>query len=296
MKFPTYQRWIVLLPLMLVSFCLAQKPLQIGPGDVVNVHVYDTPELEQSARVTDTGDIQLSLIGSVHVGSMTPEQAAREIERVLISKDVMKYPSVTVNVLNYETETVSVVGQVNRPGAVQITASRSVIDMISLSGGFTDFADRHILIRRKGPPAEVVPFYFSNDPREAVRNDVQVEPGDTVIVPKVGIVYVLGDVGRPGGYPINSPSSRITVLEAISLAGATNHTATPSNARLVRRAGDGYEDIHLQISKIQKGKAPDVEMMPDDVIYVPFSYVKNALSLGSSSIVSAATSAAIYTR
>ncbi len=295
MRIPSY-RWFLLLPFLLGSFCFGQNALQIGPGDVLNIHVYDTPELEQTARVTDAGDILLSLIGSVHVASLTPEQAAREIERILISRDVMKYPSVTVNVANYEQETVSVSGQVNRPGAVQITAPRGVIDLISLSGGLTDFADRHILIRRKGPGGAVVPFFFSNDPQEAIRNDVQVNPGDTVIIPKVGIVFVLGDVGRPGGFPITNPNSRITVLQAISLAGATNHTATPSNARLIRKSGDGYEDIHLQISKMQKGKAPDMDMMPDDVIYVPFSYWKNALTLGSSSIVSAATNAAIYTR
>jgi polysaccharide export outer membrane protein len=251
--------------------------------------------MEQTVRVAESGNIQLSLIGEVHVASMTTVEAAHQIESILLAKNLMKYPSVTVSVNSYETENVSVSGQVNHAGAVQVTTPRSAIDLITLCGGLTDYADRHILIRRKGSNTDTVSFYYSNDPATAIKNDVQVNPGDTVMVPKVGIVYVLGDVGRPGGFPITSPDSRMTVLEAVSLAGATNHTATPSNARLVRKTADGYQDIHLQISKMQKGKEPDMDMRAGDVIYIPFSYLKNALSLGSSSIFSSAVSAAIYT-
>lgn len=297
---------ILLVPVL----CLAQNPgqnpaavpaagdastvLKLGPGDVVDVHLYDTPEMEQIVRVSDLGNIQLSLIGEVHVGSLTAAEAAREIERILIAKNLMKYPSVTVTVNTYETENVSVSGQVNSPGAVQVTTPRSAIDLITLSGGLTDFADRHIVVRRKGEGADLIHFYYSNDPLEAIKNDVQVNPGDTIIVPKVGIVYVLGDVGRPGGFPISSPDSRMTVLDAVALAGATNHTASPAKARLIRRTPDGYQDIQLELSKMQKGKAPDMDMRPGDVIYVPFSYVKNALALGSSGIVASAVGATIY--
>lgn len=292
-------RSIVLLPLLVGSLCFAQESVPIGPGDVLNIHVYDTPDLDQTARVTESGDIQLLLIGVVHVGSMTPTQAAHEIERVLIAKDVMKYPSVTVNVATYETENVSVVGEVKSAGPVPITTPRSALDIISLAGGLTDLADRqNILIRRKvqpGQKAEVDVFKFSNDPQQALLNDVLVRPGDTVIVPRVGIVYVLGDVGRPGGFPMNSPDSKMTVLEAVALAGATNHSASPSNARLIRKMADGsYQDIHLQVSNMQKGKAPDVAMMPNDVLYIPFSYWKNTIVLGAPALVSGATSAEIY--
>ena len=287
-------RAVTLFPILAATLCLSQNTLKLGPGDVVDVHVYDTPDMEQIVRVSDSGDIQLSLIGEVHVGSMTAAEAAHEIERILIVKNVMKYPSVTVTVNSYETENVSVSGQVTTPGAVQVTTPRSAINLITLSGGLTDFADRHIIIRRKGLAAEPVRFYYSNDPLEAIRNDVMVEPGDTIIVPKVGIVYVLGDVGRPGGFPISSPDSRMTALEAVSLAGATNHTASPSKARLIRRTSDGYQDIHIQLSDMQKGKAPDVDLHAGDVIYIPFSYLKNALALGSSSILAAAVSATIY--
>ena len=283
----------LMLALTTSTVSLAQKLLRIGPGDQVSVHVYDTPEMDATVRVSEQGDVHLALIGDVHLAALTPQEAAREIERVLIDRKLMKYPSAVVNVTSYETENVSVTGEVNKPGAFQVTAARSVIDIISLSGGLPSLADRHILVRRKGT-RDAVPFFFSNDPVEALRNDVAVEPGDTVIVPRVGMVYVLGDVGRPGGFPIDQPDSRMTVLKAIALAGATNHSASPAKARLVRKTADGYQDIALQVSDMQKGKAPDVQLLPNDVLYIPFSYLKNAVALGSSAILSSATTAAIY--
>ena len=269
--------------------------VQIFAGDTVNVHVYDTPEFEENVRVSESGDIQLPLLGPVHVASLTPAQAARAVEDLLVAKNLMKHPSVVVSVTGYETELVSVNGEVNHPGGVQITTPRSAIDLITLSGGLTDLADRNILIRRKGSATDVVAFFDSNDPREAIHNDVLVYPGDTVIVPRVGLVYVLGDVGRPGGYPIDQPDSQMTLSKAVALAGSTNHTATPSNARLVHRSSDGgVMETKVNFSAIQKGKIPDIVMEPGDVLYIPFSYVKNALTLGSSSVLSAVAGAAIY--
>ncbi len=275
----------------------APKPgLQIQPGDLVNVHVYDTPEFEQNVRVSEAGDVQLILLGEVHIAGLTPAEAAQKVQDLLITTNVMLHPAVTMAVTTYETELVSVTGEVNKPGVQQITTPRSAIDLIALSGGLTDLADRNILIRRKGSPANQATFFFSNNPQDALRNDVTVYPGDTIIVPRVGIVYVLGDVGKPGGYPMDQPDSEMTALKAIALAGATNHTAVPSNARLIHKTVDGQvEETKLNFAAIQKGKAPDVVLDPGDVIYIPFSYVKNALTLGSSSVLSAVAGAAIYT-
>jgi len=300
MRIKNLIRGIVLLPLLAASFCFGQQSVRIGPGDVLNIHVYDTPDLEQTVRVTDSGDVELVLIGIVHVGSLTPTEAAHKIEDSLIAKNVMKYPSVTVNVASYETENVSVVGEVKSPGPVPTTTPRSALDIISLSGGLTDLADRqNIMIRHKAQPgekAEVAVFKFSNDPQQAIVNDVLVQPGDTVIVPRVGVVYVLGDVARPGGFPIDTPDSQMTILQAVALAGATNHSASPGKARLIRKNADGsYQDIPVQVSNMQKGKAKDIPMMPNDILYIPFSYWKNTLALGAPAILSGAAAAEIYT-
>lgn len=273
---------------------LAQKEsLLIGHGDVLHIQVYDTPEMEQRARVTDSGYIPLSFLGNVKVVGMTPGDAANEIERRLIAAGIMVHPQVTIRVDEYATQNASVMGQVVKPGPYEIDTCRKVIDVLALAGGLTDIADRHITIERYGDPNQKIEYYYSNIAGTALQDDPMVYPGDTVIVPKAAVVYVLGDVLKPGGYPINTNNSKITVLQAIALAGYANHTAAVGKSKLVRKTPTGVEQIDLPVGAMQKGKTQDVALMPDDVVYVPFSFMRNVVVNGSS-ILASATSAAIY--
>jgi polysaccharide export outer membrane protein len=121
-----------------------------------------------------------------------------------------------------------------------------------------------------------------------------VNPGDKLIVPKAGIVYVLGDVARPGGYPMTNNDGTLTVLQAVATAGGTASSAKPNSSRLVRRtAAGGYQSDPIPFSAMQKGKKPDMALQAGDIVYVPFSYLRNA-ALGVTSIAAAATGAALY--
>jgi len=120
-----------------------------------------------------------------------------------------------------------------------------------------------------------------------------VYPGDTVIVPKAAVVYVLGDVSKPGGYPISTNNSTMTVLQAIALAGYANHTAAVGKSKLVRETAAGVVEIDLQVNAMQKGKKPDVALLADDVVYVPFSFMRN-IGINGQGILASAASAAIY--
>jgi len=273
---------------------LAQKEsLLIGPGDALHIQVYDTPEMEQRARVTDAGEIPVSFLGNVKVVHMTPGQAGTEIEQRLIAANIMLHPQVTVRVDAYATQNASVMGQVVKPGPYEIDTRRKVIDVLALAGGLTDIADRHITIERFGDPNKKVEYYYSNVAGTALEDDPMVYPGDTVVVPKAAVVYVLGDVLKPGGYPISTNNSKMTVLQAISVAGYANHSAAVGKSKLVRKTATGVEQIDLPVGAMQKGKAPDVALLPDDVVYVPFSFLRN-VAVNGSSILASATSAAIY--
>jgi polysaccharide export outer membrane protein len=270
------------------------ESLLIGPGDQLHILILETPDLEQHPRVTDAGDAPLMLLGSVHVAGLTPAQAAAAIQQDLIAGNFMRHPQVTVTVDQYATQSVAVLGQVKLPGSFPITAPRSVFDMIALAGGLTDIADRSITIERNSDPTKPVHFFFSNNARDAIDNTVLVYPGDKVLVPKAGLVYVLGDVKTPGGYVMSNNSSQLTVLQAVAAAGGTNHSAVPSHARLIRNDGSaGYSDKPLPLSAMQKGKESDIPMQAGDIVYVPFSYLRN-LAVQSSGVVAAATGAAIY--
>jgi polysaccharide export outer membrane protein len=288
--------WI---PLLFVLLSIAARlpaqneSLLIGPGDLLHLQVYDTPEMEQRARVTDAGAIPFNFLGSVTVSGMTPEQAAGQIQHRLVAAGVMLHPQVTVRVEAYATQNASVMGQVQKPGIYEIDTARKVVEVLALAGGLTDLADRHITIQRVGPAKQKIEYYYSNTALTALSDDPMVYPGDTVIVPKAAVVYVLGDVSKPGGYPISTNNSRMTVLQAIALAGYANHTAAVGKSRLVRETDDGVEEIDLQLSAIQKGKKPDVALLPDDVVYVPFSFMRN-IGINGQGILASAASAAIY--
>jgi polysaccharide export outer membrane protein len=289
-------RW---LPLLLVLFSLSSglraqnESLLIGPGDLLHIQVYDTPEMEQHARVTDAGTIPFSFLGSVSVSGMTPGQAAGQIQHRLVAAGVMLHPQVTVRVEAYATHNVSVMGQVQKPGSYEIDTARKAVEVLALAGGLTDLADRHITIQRFGPAKQKIEYYYSNAAQTALADDPMVYPGDTVIVSKAAVVYVLGDVSKPGGYPMSTNDSRMTVLQAIALAGYANHTAAVGKSKLVRETTTGVQEIDLEIGAIQKGKKPDVGLLPDDVVYVPFSFMRN-IGINGQGILASAASAAIY--
>ena len=287
-------RQLLLVLFAITASSLAQnESLLIGPGDLLHLQVYDTPEMEQRARVTDAGNIPFSFLGTVNVSGLTPEQAAAQIERRLVAGGVMLHPQVSVRVEAYATQNASVMGQVVKPGTYEIDTSRKVVDLLAMAGGLTDMADRHITIQRSGPHKQNVVYYYSNAATAALSDDPMVFPGDTVVVPRVAVVYVLGDVLKPGGYPMITNNSNMTVLQAIALAGYANHTAAVGKSKLVRETPAGVQEIDLEVSLMQKGKKPDVALLPDDVIYVPFSFLRN-VGINGQGILASATSAVIY--
>ncbi len=282
-----------ILLISLIGGCFAQsESLPISPGDQIHIQVFDTPELEQHARVTDKGTLPFLFVGPIPVQGLTPEEAARAIESTLREKSLMQHPQVSV-IIEKSALQVSVMGQVNTPGMYDLATPTSIVKVLSLAGGLTDSADRHIAIERHGDKTQRVDYFLSNDSGSALKAAILVQPGDTVLVPKVGTVYVLGDVGRPGGYPMVTNDSTISVLQALALAGAPNHTSILSKARLIRKTPQGPQDVPIDLPRMERGAQKDIAMLPDDVLYLPFSYMKN-VALNGTQIAASAASAVIY--
>lgn len=273
----------------------ARESLLIGAGDLLHIQVADTPEMEQHARVTDAGEVPIEGAGNVKVTGLTPAAAAIAIQNQLVAARYMRHPIVLVTVEQYATQTVSVLGEVKAPGAYTIGTPRSILDVLALAGGLTPIADRNIVIERHGDAANLVHYNYSNNANEAVDLQVYVNPGDTVLVQKAGIVYVLGDVNHPGGYAMANNESKMTMLQAVALAGGLTKTAKQGRARLIRKQSDGScTDQRVSLGELQEGKIPDIAMQPGDVLYVPFSFGRNLAVLGAGSIAASATSAAVY--
>jgi polysaccharide biosynthesis/export protein len=274
--------------------CYAQtESLTIGRGDMLHVKVLEAPELEQSARVTDAGRLPLILGGSVQVVGLTPAEAALAIGKILVSGHYLLTPHISVTIDQTATENVAIMGQVHAPGSYPIGTPRPVLDVLALAGGLTDLADKKITIERQATKQHIE-YMVSNSAKDALDASVDIFPGDTIVVPKADVVYILGDVNRPGGIAMVTNDSKLSVVQALTMAGGTPPSAVPSHARLIRKQADGsHVEIPLQLSAMQKGKRPDMELQADDILYVPFSYARN-MAVGAGSLVSSTSSAAIY--
>jgi polysaccharide biosynthesis/export protein len=281
-----------LLLIATIATAQSKESLLINSGDLVRIRVFDTPELDQQVRVTDAGLISLPLAGDMKVAGETPEDAAHQIEHVMLDKHLLLHPQVSVSVLEYATEKVSILGEVKLPGAYTITTPRSIVDVLTLAGGLSDSADRRITIERHGTK-EKVPYFVSNNANTELDTAVMVNPGDSVIVPRAAIVYALGDLRLPGGYTMTNNDGQISVLELVARAGGTNHTAAAAHTKLLRKSGQGYVEMALELKDMQEGKKPDLQLQPNDIIYIPFSYTRNFM-IGATSIIASAGDAAIY--
>jgi polysaccharide export outer membrane protein len=286
--------FVCLMSLSLAALAQSGESLRIGPGDQIHVTVVDSPELDQHPRVTDAGEVPLIGVGAVKITGLTPAEAATAVHDKLIAAHYLNHPEVTVTVEQYATQTVSVLGQVRASGAYPIGTARPVVDILALAGGLNEVADRNIVIERRGDPDHPLHYNLANDGVLALQTSVLVYPGDTVMVPKAGIVYVLGDVNRPGGFVMDNNSTELTLLQALARAGGVSRTAKQGHAKLLRKDATGYHETQLSLGEIQKGKQQDIALAPGDVLYVPFSYAKNIAVSGSSGIISSVSSAAVY--
>ena len=168
-----------------------------------------------------------------------------------------------------------------------------MLDVISEAGGITPIAAHEATIKRR-QGGEVFTASLSDSPSELLASNIELWPGDTVIVPKAGIVYVIGDVGRPGGFVMEN-SGRVTLVQAIALASGVNRTAAQSKTRVIRKTATGYEDMPVDLKRILQGKAADISLNREDIVYIPPSMVRSMLFHTPQMLESAASSAAVYT-
>ena len=267
-------------------------PLQISPGDLLEVVVFDTPELSAKLRVDERGNIALPVSGDFKVLGFTASEASRAIETRFLSSDILKNPHVSITILEYATQGVTILGEVRNPGVYPLLGVHNLLDLISAAGGMTPNAGKAISITHRGQPSRPITVKLDAKTGSSDAFNVDVNPGDTIMVSRMGIVYVLGEVGKPGGFVLEN-SSRLTVLQAVALAQGTTRTASLNGARLLRNRDDGRETLTVPLQKILANKAPDQTLDDGDILFVPSSAAKVTLRT-IETILPAAAGAAIY--
>jgi polysaccharide export outer membrane protein len=268
-----------------------RNDLVIGPGDLLQISVYGAPDFDKQVRVSSDGQISLPLIGSLKVEGLTVPQAEQAISERLARDQFFTEPLTSVFVKEYSTQSISVLGEVQKPGIYSLLGSRRLFDAISAAGGTTPKAANSIYIRHRSTPNDAQELTY--DPKNTSAN-VQLLPGDTVVVARAGIVYVVGDVRLPSGIVLDKPN--LTVLQAIAVAQGVNPTASLNAVRLIRSSAGVQTDQDIPLQKILQGKAPDVQLQADDVIFVPINTGKSAVRRSMELILQTASGIAIYHR
>ena len=251
-------------------------PLQIAGGDLLDVDVFDTAELSRKLRVSEKGAISLPVGGDLFVGGLTAVEAGHAIEVRFRQDDILRDPHVSVTVLEYATQGVTVLGEVKNPGVYPLLGTHGVLDLISAAGGQTTNAGNTVTVTHRADPIHSVIANVQNRPGRVGALGVDVLPGDTIVVSHAGIVYVVGDVGKPGGFLIES-NDQLSVLQAIALAQGTNRTAALDHAKIIRKTDSGREELPVPLKKIVANKGPDEMLFDGDILFVPTSGAKTAL-------------------
>jgi polysaccharide export outer membrane protein len=257
---------------------LPGSPIVLHPGDTISVSVYGVPDYKLNARISGDGNVDLPLIGSTHVAGMTVEQAQQLVAQKLIDGQLIVSPDVLISVTDSMVDIIGVMGEVGSPKAIPAFAPMSLFDALSAAGGLKADASHSISILRKGVDQPLLVVLNSN-PANAIDQNIPLYPGDRVIVPRTGVVYVVGAVLHSGAYPIN-PDTPTTLTQVVTLAGNTGFQAAPTETRIIRTTGATRREIRVNLAKVIAGKEADPILQNDDIVMIPTNMIKAAMKGG----------------
>jgi polysaccharide export outer membrane protein len=264
----------------------------IGAGDLVEMSIFDTPELSGKLRVSNTGDVILPLVGTLHLQDLKATEAQTLIRQKFIDGGFLKDPQVTLFISEYSSGNVSVIGEVHKPGIYPAFGAHRLLEYLSLAEGFTPLAGTAIVITHSGHPDQPQPVKIAAGAAPQPEDNPEILPGDTIFVERTGVIFVVGDVARPGGFPMDH-DGHVSILQAIALAQGMNPTAAKRSAKLIRTTLQGRQEIPIDLKKILRSKEADLAMQDNDILFVPSSTAKNALK-DFEAVLPAAASASIY--
>ncbi|MGD0480636.1 MAG: polysaccharide biosynthesis/export family protein [Terracidiphilus sp.] len=270
-------------------------PLRIGSGDLIEVSMFENPDLSGRYRVDEKGDITVPLIGRVHVDGMTANEAAAKIEQLYVDGQILLPADshATVFIAEYATQGVTINGEVKAPGVYPALGVHKLNDLIAAAGGITPAAASHVVITHKDDPRNPTTVEYNPSALKPIIPDVQIFPGDSILIPRAGVVYVAGNVAKPGIYVLDGRRA-LTVEEAMTLAGGGGKASALKRVQLVRTMDDGRKEaITIPVNLIFKGQAPDLALVDGDILYVPTSnarliteqVINSALGIGTSVVV-----------
>ena len=286
----------------------------LGPEDQLTIHVVDLEDIsEKPVGVDPNGFIEIPLVGRLHVAGLTVEQF-----REALGKRLARYiqsPQITINVLEYRSRPVSILGQVNNPGLHQLRGPTRLVDVISLAGGLKPDAGQKLTITRNLKEGSLpLPSSRTDGTGQYSIGDlhlntlldgshpsenIEVRSHDVISVSRAELIYVVGEVRKPGGINLQTMDETMSITQALSLAEGTSSGANMRKARILRAVNgkpSNKNEVPVNLSLVLSGKAPDVELHANDVLFVPDNVPASAMKRATEAAIQMATGVMIYRR
>lgn len=254
---------------------------RLGPGDLISVAVLGETNYASDVRLDISGQVLLPYIGLVSLDGLSVVQAELLIEHKLIAAGIYVNPQVVLQVTESSNNIATIIGEAH--GVVPINGRRTLLQVLAAAGGLPSTASHVVTIDRPGVAQPIIVNLGSNPEQSAAAN-IPILPGDTIIVARVGVAYMVGAFKTQGAIPLigNAP---MTLMEATALSGGPTYQAKYKDLRLIRTINGRRTLVKLDIHKILYGQAPDPILEPDDIVFLPDSAFKAFMTNGSSGIV-----------
>jgi polysaccharide export outer membrane protein len=254
----------------------ANRSIYLTPGDLVSVHIFGSLDYNPVVRVSLDETIQLPLIGIVSVKGLTVQQAETLIATKLRTSGMYVDPQVSIQVTESTNGVITVAGEAH--AVIPASSERRLLEVLSAAGGLPPSASHTLTIDRPGVEKPIV-VDLGNDPLHSREVNIPLYPGDTVILSRVGVVYMLGEFKTPGVIPIQQ-NSPLTLLQATSVAGGTLYAGKYQDLRIIRTVNSKRTFVQVDVRRVMLGKDPDPILEADDIVFLPTSALKSAIISG----------------
>jgi polysaccharide export outer membrane protein len=254
-----------------------ERDVVLTIGDVISIRLFSDPKYAPIVRINNDGTVLLPLIGIVHLEGLSVTQAEQLIAEKLDTAGMYRDPQLTLEITEGPNAVATVIGEIH--GAVPIVGSRHLLDVLSTAGGLPPSASHVITINRPGAPKPIV-VDLGTDPLLSSLANIPIFPGDTIVVSRIGIVYMLGSFTSATGTIALNAYTPLTLTEATALSGGIKWEGRFGDLRIIRTVGDRRTVAVYNIKKVLDGKVPDPILQPNDIVYLPPVPLKQLITSG----------------
>jgi polysaccharide export outer membrane protein len=254
----------------------ASRDIILDQGDLLTIHLYGTIDYQPVARISLDGTVQLPLIGSLHVEGLTIHQTEDLIAQRLTNAGMYRNPQVSIQLTEAPNQSVTVTGEMH--GVLPVAGQKRLCDVLAAAGGLPPTASHLVTINRPGVAQPIV-VDLGTDPARSEQANVPVFARDTIVVSRVGVVYLLGAFKSQGAVPLQQ-NTPLTLMQAASIGGGTGFEGRLADLRIVRTVGLDRKVVSIDIKKVINGSAPDPVLQADDIVLLPTNPMKAAIKSG----------------